>query len=368
MRRNRILLFATGLFVLAIVLSLLIATHREPAYRGRKLSAWLTLAARHNYQDLATEEAIQAMGTDALPCLVKLVRTRDTLVRQAFMEWQQSQRWAPINVDSQRELQEQGIYGFRVLKDKARPAVDQLTPLLKSSDAYVRASAAFALSLIGPSATNAASAVIRYLQAIQARSLAGKIDPVENLCAAVALAEMGAAARPAIPDLLKLANDSKPEVRFAASAALIRIREVPLQPLLDVLGETGNATNWYRATGVLGFLSTNAAPAIPSLFPALTNQDYRIRRETIRVLGKIHSRPEQTLPVLVPYLASTDSWTRSESLGAIRAFGPIANQPFVIQEITKTLADQDAYVRTQATNTLRAIDPRSAAKLNPAGN
>jgi len=354
--RFRLLILFGAATLIALIVWQAVAT-REPVYRGRPLHEWLELAQQNDLVYPPSEEAIRAMGADAVPHLLKLVATKDSNLRQSFLELQRSQSWIPIQIRPQKDLQEMGVYGFTVLSGEARSAASALAGLLNANDSQVRAGAAFSLSKLGISAPNAAPAVAAYLHGLVARGVGVPTDALEKACAASALAEFGMAARPAIPDLTALTNDVKLEVKSSARAALIRLRGDSLQSIRDALHDTANLTNWLAAGGVVSFLGTNAAPVIPELLFALSQSNSVIQNEAIRLLGKVHSQAEVCLPALLPFLQVTNPWTRADCLSSLRAFGPQAGTPAVISEVKQHLTDPDAWVRRQATNALRKIDP-----------
>jgi HEAT repeat protein len=96
--------------------------------------------------------------------------------------------------------------------------------------------------------------------------------------AAVALGDLGAAARPAVPDLIRAACwDEDSAVRVEAAVALWRIEQkgtLAVQVLIDVLEDANEMTCWIAAEH-LGRMGPEARDAIPALRRAL-GRDFRI--------------------------------------------------------------------------------------------
>jgi HEAT repeat protein len=74
-------------------------------------------------------------------------------------------------------------------------------------------------------------------------------------------------------------------------------------------------------------------------------------------LGDIHAEPHRVIPVLTNALHDTNSDVRYCAVTALEQFGQDAELAVV-----KLLNDPDYNVRDNATNALRKIDPKAAAK------
>src|SRR6516164_3384536 len=79
MRKYRKVLIVTGCAVLAMTVAVLLGRDREPYYRGRSLSKWLdvyceNVMTQHAPESTEARQAIQAIGTNAVPFMLKWIR------------------------------------------------------------------------------------------------------------------------------------------------------------------------------------------------------------------------------------------------------------------------------------------------------
>ena len=73
-KRRRLFLIVTGVGVLVGVLALIFQPEREPEYGGKRLSEWVDIysdGARQRNEWVQAAQAIQRIGTNAVPYLVK---------------------------------------------------------------------------------------------------------------------------------------------------------------------------------------------------------------------------------------------------------------------------------------------------------
>jgi HEAT repeat protein len=97
--------------------------------------------------------------------------------------------------------------------------------------------------------------------------------------------------------------------------------------------------------------------------------NWHFQEKAIEILGKIHARPGVSIPAIVPFLQSTNSFVRFHTLVALGEFGTNTQGLVPTPDIIRALADSDDWVRRAATNTLLYLSPQAAAKagvpLNP---
>ncbi len=169
-RPRRLGLLLMALYVLLTVLATWalwrsLTTH-EPTYRGKRLSAWLEVLdpgkarPRGTQTDLEAEEAIRHIGTNAIPQLLRLVRARDTRLKQWLISWAQKQHAIDFHFKLVYQRRAAGCLGFEALGPLGRPAVPGLVNILTSDSlAEARMIAAASLGCIGPDARSAAAAL-----------------------------------------------------------------------------------------------------------------------------------------------------------------------------------------------------------------
>jgi HEAT repeat protein len=350
----------------------LVLRPHEPVYQGKRLTAWLEQAFHNGdlWDDSGgsdTETALRAMSADALPTLQKMAGVRMAGWRKVWRETMgatlmimaRDPQWEFLHISQlEPDLKQQcAFWGFRVLRDKAAPAVPSLVRWLDDDEDRVRLDAAISLAQIGPAARAAAPALAA---ALQKRSGTTGEDPFFRRITCFALGEMGPAASSAIPQLTAALADPTPEVAIAAEWALLRVKGQSLSSFFARLQDTSNPTNWLAASWLIGSQGTNSTPAVPLLLSALESRNRQIQARAIGTLGQIHARPEVCVPALIPFLQASNVTLRQSSMWAIRHFGAAARP--AIPAILASLNDKDAWVQVQATNALRKIAPEAAAQ------
>ncbi|MDB6068278.1 MAG: repeat-containing protein [Pedosphaera sp.] len=224
----------------------------EPVYQGKALSEWL------RYYDVGSEpamrkdvdEAVQQMGTNAIPTLLRRMRLKNSAMRERWFALARKQhviKVANVSVWSRRM---EGVLGFYALGVKGRDAVPELIEMYEEDTSEFRSTIGAVIGRIGgvgSEARKALPALIRgvsdtnldkcmfsvfALEQIHAdpqlmvpaliNCLTNRNGSIRSLVAAT-LGRMGPEARPAIPALVGLLTDGSPEVRKAAGIALKQI-------------------------------------------------------------------------------------------------------------------------------------------------
>ncbi|MDB6067876.1 MAG: hypothetical protein JWR26_4084, partial [Pedosphaera sp.] len=217
-----------GLLVFAVIggiVWVVIGAH-QPEYQGRDLKSWLYEAKSNDWMSARSETAIRAMGTDALPGLLAMVRVKDSLFRKGLLALSKKQEWIPINFRTREDIQEMAWHGILILGPIARPAIPDLVHDLDDPDPQVRVLAAYCLWEIGSPGQEAVPALIRCLNDALKRNTGSDWDVAQLTWTALALGEMGSASRQAIPQLTALSSLTNASDWFpalSAKAALIKI-------------------------------------------------------------------------------------------------------------------------------------------------
>ena len=288
-RKWKIGLFLAG--AAAVATAVWLRPSREPVYEGKRLSEWLDVWMRFPGGSLDTNgsfghvtRAIQAIGTNAIPFLLRdmerkelrwLERAKDRAYNLKVMDETHLRRWRLSRSAS----------GFQVLGTNAAPALERLLVLfdaegdasdsavwavvalgpiavpdlvkrLRATNCVTRERAAFTLRYIGgPAAESAIPSLVAMLDdtntlarqnAVRAltyidrqperlvplfRSLLGDSNGVIRMHSAYGLLSFGPSAKEAVPDLLRAANDSDPDVSNAVRQALNQIDPSALNAL-----------------------------------------------------------------------------------------------------------------------------------------
>ena len=158
-----------------------------------------------------------------------------------------------------------------------RAGVAALFEALRDASEAVRASAAQALVRVGPAAGDVPA-------------LAGALDNPDGYVAAFAawsLGNLGAAAEPAVPDLVRLlARDDTNAVVAAALARVGPAAKAAVPELVKALASDDDGRRW-RAARTLGRIGPAAEPAVAALTGALSDPNSVVRAHAARALGRI---------------------------------------------------------------------------------
>jgi HEAT repeat protein len=342
----------------------------EPVFEGKPLSVVLNEANRNwalaqgqftglyppgsEIPRMRAERALRALGTNALPILVKMAGTRMSLFRKIVGSMARESNMDFLHLPPQEDKHEIAAWGMRLLGKEARLAVPALIRFLSDRDPEVQWAAADCLAGIGPEAAVAVPALVRMLKN---RNRAKQYDATVYW-AARALGEIGPAAGAAIPSLEEVTNNAAlASAHAVAAVALIKIGQGSFQPFFERLKDTSDQGKWSRTAHEVERLGTNADPAIPFLLAAFQHTNDNIRARAVSLVGEVHRRPDLCLRPLVSLLNATNSRVRWQTLEALGKFGPAAKP--VAPEVARCLTDPDARVRIAAATALRLIDPEA---------
>ena len=236
-----------------------IAAGQEPSYNGRLLSQWLGDLLLGQVGSTATEGAVRAMGTNAIPTLLKWI----SYERSASQQPSQTEEAGPRHLSPEQRAQ-RADRAFSALGAVARPAIPELTRLARTSSEPERADRCTAsLAFIGPEA---------------------------------------------IPSLLSLATNGPPWTRYWAISALERfagdpegVQTIPL--LIQCLTDTQTS---YPVDGPAQrvLLSMDPAVAIPALTNALRSSSAQTRLQVAHCLLAFEEAEDPRLRSEVPTVVS----------------------------------------------------------------
>src|SRR6266850_2573494 len=126
------------------------ARSSEPVYQGKQLSRWLDEAFWTGGPNTQMTTAIQSMGTNALPTLLKMINSRDSRFRSALVMYSRRPSRVLFRVHSAQDYHWMAMWGFNALGPTGKPALPALINLLNHGDEDARAAAAYCLGVIGP--------------------------------------------------------------------------------------------------------------------------------------------------------------------------------------------------------------------------
>lgn len=229
-KRNRVILIAACL-LLALTPFGLLARDSEPRYHGRSLSKWLVLywsraGTQDSPEDKQAEQAIRAIGTNALPYLLRWIQHEPPswhrAARVTLPESVSESAPARLLVDGPGYERAGGaMLAFIILGTNATSSIPYLVTMIKDTNhPRTAARALAALSCLGAPAFPHMSAALADTNQIHRVRIALNLgffmarDVGTNVC---------------LPPLKAVLNDPDPEVRAAASRALSRLTNTPSQ-------------------------------------------------------------------------------------------------------------------------------------------
>jgi hypothetical protein len=144
------MLCAAGLLVVVMGILFEIIQLREPVYEGRPLSVWLKAFGDSTPQEREKPtRAIQAIGTNAIPTLLRKLYVRKNPLKEKLMSMDNSWDWK-FPFQRADDVRWQGVNGFRILGTIAKAATPELVKAFYSKDENVRAAAEAALKAVDP--------------------------------------------------------------------------------------------------------------------------------------------------------------------------------------------------------------------------
>lgn len=352
-------------------------------YNGKSLKEWaVALRAPDANERAQATAAIQIMGPQAVPGLVRLLKTKDTglrrfvwgaakrLPRKARAWFFQEFPWPDPN-----EASIVGARGLGILGPQAESAVSALGQALQGRDRAVGIEAATALAHVGK------ASVPILIEALKDKN-------VEVRHAAVyALGEIGAEAESAVPLLIPFLGETNEPLRNSTVYTLSRIGPSEISTLISLLNNGDARTreaaekvllqsfsSMHRAMPVLERLSKDDSPAVreqtldlltslrqADLFAvhlatrALQDTNAQVRLKAITALAQV---PEPSQLLVGPLIASLKDDSPAVRAGAARALAGMGHTPTrAVPGLEKLLQDPDEHVRTAAMEALRVLQP-----------
>jgi HEAT repeat protein len=357
-------------------------------YDGKTLAEWVERLDAVEVPEAM--EALRSQGEAALPVLLEARKSPNLRVHRRAIEL-----LIALGTPSVQPLVELLPHaGARVELALVRLGPKAVPGLEKALGGKDGAAAARVLGLIGARATEAVPALVGLVQdggvdkaaRVAAVDALGRIgaelgpevltregDPIVRamtfalasddlaLPAARAMAGYGRAAKPAIPELARLAKDKRPDLSDAACQALGATLDPSASvPLVSQLGREDRAAQ--AAALALARLGPAAKPALPGLIAALKKgkEVARLAQAVLERLG------ESAVPSLIDALESDDDAIRLGAAEGLALLGPRAEG--AAKALAARLADKKPAVALTAAQALVRVDlPGSAVVVAPLG-
>ena len=269
----------------------------QPSYHGKNLREWLARLELNGDTDRQAMEAVQHIGTNALPMLVKMMRSEDSAVKRKLLLVLRQQHLVKIRIMDDTEQHLLGMVGFSALGSIGQPALPALEPLVWKSN--TTRFATYALAALGDEGLRAATAGLRSTNVTVRRETAGALGGLGVIrfltnSTPHQLDRLRSQAEIAIPALIATCDDPDEIVRARAAIALGLLGHKP-DVVVPVLVKLLRDQNGWRvpsaAAKSLGRFGTNAASAIPALKEALNNTDRRVSQAADGALAAVQGKP-----------------------------------------------------------------------------
>jgi HEAT repeat protein len=261
----------------------------EPAYQGKRLSAWLSEYSanggpgKNNQADVAFRE----MGTKAIPWLLRIIRSDDPPFQRMTSELNRMQSLVHFPVREASKLRWAATFALYAMGTNAESALPALTNLLFRSNAA------------------------NYLLLLNS---------------AISLAGMGTAG---LPPLLAALTNQNSSIRAAAAEAL-RWERSDLNLVIPALVARLNQENDHemhvhlRILDTLGQLHAEPGLAVPALMTDFPGDDPRRRREILMSLGQFGAKASAAVPMILEALSDSDASVRKHAALALKRIDPAA--------------------------------------------
>jgi HEAT repeat protein len=266
------------------------------------------------------------------------------------------------------------------------PAVPAVLPLLDHANVQLRRAAAQVIAQAGAGGKDAVPKLRTLL----------KKDPdvVVRQHILNALGRMGAAAAPAVPDLIELARSKNPQFRMSSLRALEQIpadaklvRPVALEALEDdniAIRCRGVSLLWHIAPKhpdllphalellqqpagrnemlmLLGQMGPAAARAVPALTKLLSEPDVNVRRQAAFDLGRIGPAARPAVPALLEQLRNPDNFMRQNVLNALHGIG--GESARVVPALVEAARQDNGFHRSLILTMLASHGPKASAAV-----
>jgi len=279
--------------IVVVVVGWAVFREREPVYQGKTLSEWMAVRQWGDTPAKKEEadDALQRIGTNALPILLKWLR----------YEQPQWRNRAYVRLISRLPRWVGGIALFN--------------RLLHNREWEQAGLAADTVHRLGAGATNA----IPELVAIMARTSATNASQR----AVYVLASLGTAG---LPPMLNALSDPGNAQRQFIARMIPTIRELgsnghPAVPILLNCLQERDAVMVMTAAESLGSLRLEAEIVVPALVRGLTNENYAVRAYLAKAVSEFGKEARGAVPALLEALDDRDDWARKAAAAALEKIG-----------------------------------------------
>jgi HEAT repeat protein len=254
----------------------------EPAYQGKSLRDWLNEICANGWGDTnhAASVAFREMGANAIPALVKALRSGDPpFFQRLILELNSRQSLVQFPVRQTPDQSLAASFALYAMGAKAKPAFPTLTNLLVHTNT--------------------------------------------EFLSAVPLAGMGPAG---LPPLLAALTNQNAYIRYSAATALCWERSelnLVVPALIARLSDQDSLVH-RTAVEVLGRLHAEPALAVPALMKDFPGDDPGLRSLIVLAIGEFETNAGAAVPMLSEALSDNDQTVRNDAAWALKHIDPAA--------------------------------------------
>jgi HEAT repeat protein len=353
--RRQFLLFVLAVAALGLLGWVIISRYAPapPVYGGKTVKAWALQYGASKPTNRAAAgraeaaSALKALGSNAVPALVKLLGSSDSILRRAV--WSHAgQLPAPLERFITRnirpleaaELQRAAARALGLIGPEAAAATPALSRALRAKEADVRYEAGLALGRIGGSGVDKLAAELT------------APDPNVRYPAVVGLGEAQADLNLAVLALLEGLEDPHDGVRVAAGGSLSKLGTNVLPLVIREL-ESGTPARRRAAARAVGIVRTDRANVLPGLMKLARDPDPGLRLAGIGALGGQGLPSDRMIEAFSNALTDSVPEVRLAALYPLVQLGGRAAP--AVPNLTACLSDPSATVRLWAARTLGGI-------------
>lgn len=316
-----------------------------PSHLGRNTLDWARGLAHPDPQVRSNATAaLRAIGPPAIPCLVRVLSQPDSRARGPFLEYgmklpHRLRIWAyrtlrPFEATEDRVA---AATALAVFGTKVPP--ESLTPALGDTDYRVRVLVAAHLGSQGPNA----------VPALREALGDSRVDVLLHACEA--LGRVGAAAGPAVPDLILRFDHLDMRVRGSARSALVSIGSAAAPDLMWVARDPAHPERRRAAIQVLRNIGGTARRHLGILVEGLQERDRAVRWASVDALDQLGPYTPEAVAGLTRALEDPASEVRAAAAGALMRVGPLGRP--AVPALERCLRDPDPLVRSNAAAALK---------------
>lgn len=337
-------------------------------YRGEEAKQAIPSLIKALNEDHMRESALQAlknMGPHAAPAIPTLVKAFTAYPRNPATRCIAAQAFVNIGEPSiptlKLGIQSDNLYerlwshtALAKLEGPESPHLRVLAAAMASTDKQTSLVAVEGLTLIG---AGAQSLIPEIIAAIDSPATS-KID----LC--VLLEKLGKAARPAIPKLIVLLDDSTQFTRQRAALALSKIGGADLAPAVPGLIRMLAAKESYvreMAAKTLGTAGPAAEQSIPQLIELLRDQDEHVRASAGTALGQIAPTDATVQAAFINAMQDESGRVRCSVAPVLARDGPLTKQ--LIDVFVRASNDNYQNVQTACATFFSRLDAKDRDQI-----